>query len=360
MKRVVLHFIMLIYMLLGMCVSAQVITGTVYDGTTGAPVMNVNVYLDGTTYFAVTNDSGVFKLNVGKMINAPLVFSHVAYEILRIEKPFEKDLREIYLDEKVNELEEVVIKTGLFSRGEKMKAFEQQFLGDSKIGKSCVIANKDDIYLYYDGDTKTLYAKCFEPIIVTNDYLGYQMYFSLAEFNIRYMTKTLKKGHIEYVLLRGSVFFKDIAPLNPVIKKRRNEIYKGSLNYFFKSLANNSLASSRHVIYNHRNKMQMNDLQQAVPSQYFDITDNGAGKNVCIKSNSGINTVTFNTYKFPLPITGVITVADPSGGFSEIIFLTDEFTVDAFGNTDKKDYIYVTGHMSNQRAGSMVPLDNEF
>ena len=338
-------------------VNAQTINGRVYDKATGEPVFNAHVYLNGSSFYTTTDDSGTYQLKTTTIINTQLIISHLAYETFVIENPFEKESIDVYLTEKTFLLEEVVIKTGPFSPKEKMKAFEQQFLGDNKAGKSCIIQNKEDINLFFDEDDKTLYAKCFEPLIVINNFLGYKMTFTLTDFHIQYTAKSLRTGQIEYVVMRGNVFFEDIAPLNPVIKKRRNDAYKSSLNYFFKSLANNTFGMSNHVMYNRSNSNSYWDFQHAIPANYFDITDNGSQKKVHIIDYSDINKFTNNLYKFPLPITGVITVADPVGNRSEIIFLTDEFTIDAFGVVDKKDFIYVTGNMSNQRAGNMVPID---
>jgi len=336
------------------------ISGIVRDKATGLPIPDVYAYLDGTSFVTITNDSGAFYLNAGKIINAKLIFYHMMYEKITIDQPFEKKSIEVDLIEKNIELGEVVIKTGPFARKEKLKAFEKQFLGDNKAGKSCKILNKDDLYLFFDEEEKTLNAKCVEPLIVQNEFLGYKMHFTLTDFNIRYLTKSIKDGQIEYSLMRGSVFFEDIAPNNPVINKRRIDAYKGSLVCFFKNLANNTLEKSGHIIYNHRNNYQIHEIQQANPASFFFVTEKGADKNLIIKSNSGINTLTYNTYKFPLPIYGVITVVDPTKGLSEIIFLTNEFIVDPFGLIDKRDYIYVSGSMSNQRVGNMVPLDFEF
>ena len=343
-----------------MNVHSQTVIGKVYDKATGEPVFNALVYLNGSSYFTVTDDKGAFRLKVANTINTQLIINHIVYETVTIDNPFEKDSIEVYLTEKTYTLDEVAVKTGPFSLKEKMKAFEQQFLGDNKAGRSCVIQNKEEINLYFDEADRTLYATCYEPLIVINNYLGYKMNFTLTDFQVRYTTKSLRTGQIEYVVMRGNVFFEDIAPFNPLTKKRRSDAYKSSLNYFFKNLANRTLESSNHVIYNHRNMIMMHDVQQAVPDSYFYITDAGSQKKVSIIDRSNINKITNNMYKFPMPVTGVITVADPAGNRSELIFLTDEFNVDPFGLVDKKDCIYVTGSISAQRAGNMVPVDYDF
>jgi len=40
---------------------SQVLTGKVYDSISGNPVVGANVYLNGSSYFTTTTDSGVFQ-----------------------------------------------------------------------------------------------------------------------------------------------------------------------------------------------------------------------------------------------------------------------------------------------------------
>ena len=330
--------------------NSQVITGNVYDSKTGLPVSHANVYLNGSSYFTTTNESGEFYLKVPKKINTQLVISRMAYETLVIDDPFGKELKEIHLIEKEYELSEVVVKPGRFSHQELLKAFELQFLGNNKAGRSCTILNKEDIQVYYDEDDKTLYATNDQPVIVENKYSGYQMHCLLTDFKVHYSNKSLNEKDIANVLLRCNIFFADKTPDNSVIKKRRDEMYKSSSNYFFKNLANKTLKSSKHLIYNY------GWIFAANPDQYFDISDSGSQKIVSIKPNTNISKQTVDTYQFPYPTLGIITVVDPTGGSSDIFFLTDEFGIDAFGLIDKKDYVFISGKM-DQRIGNTLPLD---
>ena len=351
-----ISFFTIFLFLLCIDANAQIITGKVYDSATRLPIANVNVYLNNTSYYAKTNHSGAFSLKVAQKMNTQLIISHVSYETVVINEPFEKESREIYLIEKNYVLNEVVIKRGRFSREEQLKAFEPQFLGDNAAGRSCKILNKDDIDLVYDEDDKTLYATNEQPIIIENKYLGYQIHCSSIDFKACYSDKSLSKRSLKTVLLRGDAFFIDLAPDNPVIKKRRDEAYEGSLNYFFKSLATQTLASSNHVIFNYGDRFPAN------PYIYFDITDSGSDKIIRINPDTDINKnpprslILRPIYR----VLGSITVKDPTGYYStHIIFLTDELTVDSFGIIAEKDYIVITGQMGNLRMGSMVPLDYE-
>jgi len=351
-----------LFLLFQIEVNAQVINGTVYDRVTRNPIADAHIYLNGSTYFTITSDSGTFHLEVREKLNTQMIVSHLLYETLVIDKPFEKVSREIYLTEKENMFDEVVIKPKFrFTRREMMNTFEIQFLGDNKAGKSCKILNKDDIQLYYNDTVKTLYAKCNQPIIVENEFLGYQIQISLSSFYVRYKHHTLKERDIELLsLFRGNMFFVDMAPQNPVIKKRRDEAYQSSSRFFLKSMANNVIKESNLIIFNCSLTKQIDYRSSIEPELYFDIIDKGSDKLVRIKPNTNINKNTGTEFNYPHPPFGVIVVSDPKGGLSEIIFLTDEFTVDKFGVvTDKSNYIYLSGQMYKLRVGNMVPMDYE-
>jgi len=343
---------LLIPLLMLFCMDAysQVITGKVYDNATGLPIADASVYLNNSSYFTTTDKSGAFYLNIAKRMNTPLIISHVSYETLVIDDLFGKVPIEAHLIAKENVLSEVVVKADRFSRQEKLKAFEQQFLGDDKAGRSCILLNKEDIQIFFDEDEKTLYATNEQPIVIENNYLGYRMYCSISNFQVHYENnKSLNTRNMKSALLRCNTFFTDMAPNDPIIKKRRDEAYKGSLNYFFKNLTNKTLKSSNHIVYNHKYPID--------PYKYFDIIDSASQKIVRIKPNTDIYTAT--KHEFPYPVSGIITVENSAGRLSEINFLTNEFSVDAFGLIDKKDYVYISGQMGEQRMGNALPMDYE-
>ena len=358
-----INYIILLFLLFQVEVNAQIFTGTIYDRVTKVPIADAHIYLNGSSYFTITSDSGTYHLEVREKLNTQMIISHLLYETFVIDQPFDKEkTKAIYLTEKENMFDEVVIKPKFrFSRREMMNAFETQFLGNNREGKSCKILNKDDIQLFYNDTVKTLYAKCNQPIIVENEFLGYQIQISLNSFYVRYKHHTLKERDIELLsLFRGNMFFVDMAPHNPVIKKRRDESYQSSSRYFFKSMANNVIKESNLIIFNSSLTKQIDYRSTIEPEHYFDIIDKGSDKLVRIKPNTNINKNTGTVFNYPHPPFGVIAVSDHKGGLSEIVFLTDEFTVDKFGIViDKSSYIYLSGQMYNLRVGNMVPMDYE-
>jgi len=120
------------------------ILGKVYDSVTKLPIANASIFLKGTSYSTKTNGSGAFYLKVAKGMNTSLIVSHLSYEILEIDNPFENESMEIFLNERDYSLNEITISPGRFSRDKLFNAFEQQFLGNDKAGKSS-IREQDDI-----------------------------------------------------------------------------------------------------------------------------------------------------------------------------------------------------------------------
>ena len=198
MKKIIIAIIVI----LSCCrINAQVFTGTVYDKATNQPIADVYVSFNGTTANAITDNSGKFELTVAQRVNTQLVFSHIAYNMVIIENPFDEFPEEIYMEQRINMLDDVIITTKVspeyadpFTRAQKLRAFREQFLGNTRAGKSCMIMNESDIEFRYNAQTNTLSASSDQPIVVLNEYLGYLVSFILFDFKIEY---TVRQSLIE-------------------------------------------------------------------------------------------------------------------------------------------------------------------
>ncbi|MCL2311574.1 MAG: carboxypeptidase-like regulatory domain-containing protein, partial [Firmicutes bacterium] len=116
-------------------ISAQTITGVVYDKDTKEPIHGVYVYFDGTSIGDATDISGRFSLTLKQMINTNLVFRHLAYRMLVIEDGLFIHLPDtIYLEEQFSTLSEVTVRADGFNRRQRLRAFREQFLGMTRAG----------------------------------------------------------------------------------------------------------------------------------------------------------------------------------------------------------------------------------
>jgi hypothetical protein len=144
------RFIIVVVILSCHRMSAQSLTGTVYDKVTKQPIPDVYVYLDGTSINDITTDSGRFELAVKKTLNTKLVLHHVSYHTVIIENPFGNIPAKLYMEERLNVLSDVTVQADRFTRAQKLNAFRGQFLGMTKAGKSCKIINEDDIRIWFN------------------------------------------------------------------------------------------------------------------------------------------------------------------------------------------------------------------
>ncbi len=72
------HLLTLIFLLVGLSLHAQLITGTVADAESGEPLVGVNILEKSTGKGAVTDVNGRFEIRVSEM-DATLIFSYVGY-----------------------------------------------------------------------------------------------------------------------------------------------------------------------------------------------------------------------------------------------------------------------------------------
>lgn len=368
------NLILIIIFVLSCCrINAQIhFTGTIYDKATNVPIPDVYVSFNGTTAYAITDNSGKFELTFSQRLNTQLVFSHIAYHTVIIENPFDDFSEKFYMEQRINTLDNVVIKANQdpFTREEKMKAFKEQFLGNTRAGRSCMIMNEDDIQLRYNAQTNTLSASSDKPIDIINEYLGYRILITLVDFKIEYSNRNivrqttssvpmsintirptsppsqgrndLQNSYVtlnRYDILQSSYsimsFFIDLSPDNERIKGRRDEAYSRSSTFFFSNLANNTLNDNNFKIYK--------DRSQIDPRLYFTIKDSLSLKIIQL---------------IPVDTRLEIRVLYKNGQ-STISFYTNTLIVDQYGNIDKFDKVVFTGLMGQTRVGDILPLDYE-
>jgi hypothetical protein len=329
---------------------AQVIQGTVYDSKTRETLPGVVVYLDGTSVVTTSDNDGKFLLVVKNKINANLVFSHLSYESLVVEKPFEHHGETFFLKEKTNLLHAAVAVAEYDPyRAERMRVFKNFFLGESVAAKSCVILNEDDIVLRYDHPLNMLYAFAYNPLIVENRYLGYRIIIDIQYFQVEY---TYTKNFVTIpssFSYRISYFFEDQAPYDISLIRRRNEIYERSRQYFWSSLIRNyAQKESGFKIYNKFKEVDSRD--------YFVVSDSPAqeAKMVLLRPDTDINRK--HSKVSEENVYGVISIRSRKNNVSEVIFTINRFSVDLFGNIVTSGIVY-QGDMANQRVGDLLPRD---
>lgn len=319
---------------------AQVIKGIVYDEN-NQTIAGAEVYLDGTSIWTTSNDAGVYELRVGQKVNTPLVIHYMGYADQSIANAFDQDFITTYLVPKETKLNEVkIVSDGLFSRKDKLKVFREQFLGTTKAGKSCRILNEDDIRFFYDTKTNQLVAYSDEPVRFRNEWLGYEVEFSLQEFYIDFRYKSISSKDVIAWMIVGTTFYKDLATPDKSYAQARSESYDGSQMQFYRKLIHKQLDKTNFQLYKRGKLCNVDD--------YFKIEQHDGFYDI---------TVSNPILKRGEPFLQSFTLDHRTKKDSYVVFTTPTFSIDGFGNSDSFRQIDFRGEMSKNRAGDLLPWD---
>ena len=337
--------------------SAQTLEGVVRDAKTQEPINHAVVYLNGTTSHTVTNADGAFKFVVKNAVNTNLIVSHVAYNEVSIANPFTHIPGVILLEEKENELTgaEVVAKKERYTRAQKMVAFREQFLGETEASKWCTIVNEDDIRLSYSSKTRTLTARSEVPIEVINSYLGYKVVFMLNDFAVKYSDRSINSASVKFFKYEGSPLFTDLQSDSNEYRKRRDESYWSSSTYFLKNLVNNTLKNAKFQLFiNNKEIFRSNDYITVEPEPFV-IGQKLIRRRVILDREAALGIPVNNIYG--MPMYGYFRMVQNNYIESDVVFFTNSFSIDHYGNIDQIDKIMFTGSIGKQRLANMLPRD---
>lgn len=335
---------------------AQYLRGTVVDKDTGETLPGATLYIDGTTVATATNSDGNFGLDI-KGQKSDLVISFVGYVTLRIAEPdrFKNKKMTVVLEKDLIRLDEVIIGKGPFSRKQMMRAFKEEFLGTTTAGQSCSILNEEDIFLYFDVTENKLKAVAKTPVIIRNNYLGYDIFFDLASFELQFTSKTLHLCELQLSSFSGTSFFKDIAKKGKANKKRY-ENYQGSVAHFMQTLANETWQEEQFELFV--------DGFKDNPKDYFVVKDTLGLKRVTLKipEKSRRKTgATINMFRLSPtteePSLAVFNVLYKKQQQSVLEFKDKSIFIDENGNYSPIFGIIYGGYFGWLKLGNFLPTD---
>ena len=351
MQRIVFNiFLWIIMMQIPEGLSAQILSGIVFDRKNQEPVPGAHVYLDGSSWIDVTNTEGRFDIKVNSILYLSLVISHVSYQTVTVSSPFTSLPDTIFVEEKTNLLSEVVIRPGRYSRKQLLDVFRDEFLGMSSGARSCKIENEDKIDLWYNERAHVLSASCDEPIRVHNQFLGYRIYVTLTKFETAFTYQQLGVGPSIITMITSS-FFEDLEPDNRRIAARRESVYKGSRTHFLRALVTNPSERKEYRLYGRLDVLN-NIFNEISFVDCFTVIDSLGMKKIIV--NDKFNMGADATYA-GRPYFGRLNVVRRSEHTS-LIFYTNTFETDVLGNLDKPD-ILVSGYMGSLRIGDALPAN---
>lgn len=337
----------LIFLVFPIFVLSQNIKGKVTNSNNES-IEGASVYLDGTTIGTTTDANGNFEIVEKNKFNTLLIVRYLGFEDIIISNPYEKDYFVFILVPKQNEIETVLIVKDGFTRKQKMQLFKEQFLGTTKYGKACKILNEDAIDFNYDLKTFLFTASSSEPIKIENPLLGYLIEFNLSEFYVKFNYKTIKSVNAIQSLFLGTAKYTE-TKFGDKINKNRNDVYFGSSVELFKNIIENSWSAKSFILYERS--------FPANPEDYFKV----------LKKNDLYEVIVTSTIKKNIlksDIIGNKFYADFNLLYrrkrqSKVIFKTETFLVDIFGNNSHKDQIIFGGDLGQQKVGNTLPLNFE-
>ena len=316
------------------------IQGYVYDEN-GKPIIGSSVYVDGTTFGTSSNEFGFFSLQLPSKSNSLLVFRNIGYKTEFIELKQVSGVLKITLKREIKELKEIVIEKNIFSRKQLMQLFKSQFLGDNRAGKNCIIENEDQIYFTYDKMSNKLMAYSDEPLTIINNYLGYKINYQLQDFQCKLSRLSVQKEFVVSCQFGGNSIFQEIVTSSK-IQKRRQQSYEGSTLQFFRNLLNNNWSKDNFTLY--KGSFPTN------PNDHFKVIS-----------------LDKNFYKIEVISKSDIVVQDRfisqfnilynNKSQSKLIFNISEFNVDSYGVYSSYDSILLSGDISKQRIGDLLPTN---
>lgn len=323
---------------------AQNIEGKV-SNQEGNPLSGVSVYLDGTSIGTITNEQGYFKISTSTKFNTALIVKFMGYEDILISNPYQAKFYDIRMALKENEIEAITIVDDGFSRKSKLEIFRKQFLGTTKAGKQCKILNEDAVILEYDKKENRLIAKSDEPIQIENAYLGYTIEFEIYEFYVKFSRRSVSEIDVVQSMFLGTSKFKDSA-LNSTQLKNREKSYFGSQMHLFKTIITQSWDAKTFVLYQ--------GSFPVIAKDYFEISKENGFYKVKVTGNY-LKTDELTTNRFFASYNLLYNKRNQS----KIVFNTDEFYVDDYGNNTHRDQIIFGGDLGTQKIGNMLPLNFE-
>lgn len=223
--------------------SQNIIKGVVKDENS-KPITQAIVYVDGSTIKSNTNDQGEFTLDLPNGQYNLIVRADLFENFILGINSLDNKYYTIKLEPEVINLQETTVQA--ISKTDWLyyyNTFLKLFLGSDKAAQQTKIINAKDLRFRYDKHSKVLTATSKNPLMISNDYLGYDIEYDLIDFNVNYQTN--------YALTLGTALFtekKSKSSLNKKWIKNRKKAYLGSINHFIKSIYDNQLEENGYEV----------------------------------------------------------------------------------------------------------------
>jgi len=220
------------------------LTGRILDAKTGEPLPFASVYINNTSRGTTADSSGSYRLTNVPPGNQELIGSLLGYQTLRVPLRL-TDARPRQIDLK---LEPGQILTGVTVTARRSRAWQRQFqefsrelLGNRPQARQCQIMNPG--VLSFQSEKGHLLAEAAEPLVITNDALGYRLYYDLLHFD-------LYQGRMNFAgTSRFEEMISDDAKQLTRWQRNRQRAFQGSLQHLLVNLLNGSHERAGYSVY---------------------------------------------------------------------------------------------------------------
>jgi hypothetical protein len=224
--------------------TTALLTGYVTDAATGKPMQFANVYVNGSTQGAVTDEKGAYALAAIPLGSVEIVASFVGYASATQKIRFENTSPQkanFQLKASEQMLDAITVR-GNPKRSERhLRQFKRQLFGEP-FGGQCLLVNSEA--LNFKEEKGHLYAKADEPLIIDNLALGYRLIYDLQHFDATPSGK---------VYSAGTARFEELKPENERqadrFQRNRLTAYRGSTRHFLASLIDGIFEQAGFLIY---------------------------------------------------------------------------------------------------------------
>ena len=206
--------------------------GKVVDAETKEGLQGASVFAQNTTKGTITDKDGNFRLDLDKG-GYELAISFTGYESQTLTMQGANEELVIEMKKADNSMSEVIIKSSneVPDGWEKYgQFFIQHFIGATPFADSCILQNPQTLKFFYIKRTDKLKILATEPLMITNNALGYQLRYELDSFV--YYTKTDVNSY------RGRCLYMEIDTTweqKQIWKANRENAYYGSRLHFLRS-----------------------------------------------------------------------------------------------------------------------------
>ena len=215
----------------------RTISGCITAAEDGQPVPGATVFIANTSTGTITDSVGNYRLTIPGEGSYRLTVSHVGYQpdIKDIETGYTSIILDIALQSHL--LDEVKVGVNVRFRQRDINLFWEKVLGEPPSRKTIYAVNPEDVYYFYNRETRILKVTCRVPLQIINRETGYHILLILDHFTHNYQTG-ISFWKYEYM-------FNELEPENNSQKNlwetNRQKVYQISLTNFIKSLYHDQL-----------------------------------------------------------------------------------------------------------------------